>query len=237
MADGDIPWAVGSAWAPCIAEKDGKYYYYFCGKRVDGKSCIGAAVSDYPEGPFVPAAEPMITMEMMETYQIQMSQTIDPSIYQENGETYLLFGNGYAAIAKLTPDMMHIVPETMKNLEGLYDFREAVTVLKRDEIYHFTWSCDDTGSENYHVNYGTSDSLYGPVRFEKTILQKDVQKGVLGTGHHSICKVPGKDAYWIAYHRFGTPLAQYPEGKGFHRETCVAPLEFDEAGKMMEVIV
>lgn len=113
---------------------------------------------------------------MMETYQIQMSQTIDPSIYQENGETYLLFGNGYAAIAKLTPDMMHIVPETMKNLEGLYDFREAVTVLKRDEIYHFTWSCDDTGSENYHVNYGTSDSLYGPVRFEKTILQKDVQK-------------------------------------------------------------
>ena len=93
----------------------------------------------------MPAAEPMITMEMMETYQIQMSQTIDPSIYQENGETYLLFGNGYAAIAKLTPDMMHIVPETMKNLEGLYDFREAVTVLKRDEIYHFTWSCDDTG--------------------------------------------------------------------------------------------
>lgn len=237
MADGDVPWAVGSAWAPCIAEKDGKYYYYFCGKRVDGKSCIGAAVADSPEGPFVPAAEPMITMEMMETYQIQMSQTIDPSIYQENGETYLLFGNGYAAIVKLTPDMMHIVPETMKNLEGLYDFREAVTVLKRDGIYHFTWSCDDTGSENYHVNYGTSDSLYGPVRFEKTILQKDVQKGVLGTGHHSICKVPGQDAYWIAYHRFGTPLTQYPEGKGFHRETCVAPLEFDEAGKMMEVIV
>ena len=31
MADGDVPWAVGSAWAPCIAEKDGKYYYYFCG--------------------------------------------------------------------------------------------------------------------------------------------------------------------------------------------------------------
>ena len=150
MADGDVPWAVGSAWAPCIAEKDGKYYYYFCGKRVDGKSCIGAAVSDYPEGTFVPAAEPMITMEMMETYQIQMSQTIDPSIYQENGETYLLFGNGYAAIAKLTPDMMHIVGDD-ENLEGLYDFREAVTVLKRDEIYHFTWSCDDTGSENYHV--------------------------------------------------------------------------------------
>ena len=47
----------------------------------------------------------------------------------------------------------------------------------------------------------------------------------------------------VPYHRFGivlAPLAQYPEGKGFHRETtetCVAPLEFDEAGKMMEVIV
>ncbi len=237
MADGDVPWAVGSAWAPCIVEKNGKYYYYFCGKRPDGSSCIGVAVADHPAGPFSPAAEPLITMEMMETYHIQMCQTIDPSIYQENGETYLLFGNGHAAIAKLTPDMMHIVPETLKNLEGLYDFREAVTVLKRDGVYHFTWSCDDTGSENYHVNYGTSDSLYGPVQFEKTILQKDVRKGVLGTGHHSICKVPGKDTYWIAYHRFGTPLERYPEGKGFHRETCVAPLEFDKDGKMMDVIV
>lgn len=141
------------------------------------------------------------------------------------------------AVVKLAEDMVHILPETMKHLEGLYDFREAVTVLKRNGLYHFTWSCDDTGSENYHVNYGTSDNLYGPVSFEKVILEKDKRKGVLGTGHHSICKVPDRNEYVIAYHRFGTPLEQYPEGKGWHREICTVPLEFDADGKMRKVIV
>lgn len=234
---GDVPWAVGSAWAPCIAEKDGKYYFYFCGKRKDGKSCIGAAVADHPEGPFTAMPDPMITIEQTAELGVRMSQVIDPSVYEENGQYYLLFGNGEAAVVKLTEDMVHIVPESMKNLEGLKDFREAVTVLKRNGRYHFTWSCDDTGSEDYHVNYGTSDSLYGPVSFEKVILEKDRNKEVLGTGHHSICKVPDRDEYVIAYHRFGTPLEQYPDGKGWHREICTAPLEFDRENKMMKVIV
>ena len=98
---------------------------------------------------------------MMEANRIRMSQTIDPSVYEENGTWYLLFGNGEGAIAKLTEDMKSVCPDTMKNLEGLYDFREAVTVFKKDGLYHFTWSCDDTGSENYHVNYGTAKQLYG----------------------------------------------------------------------------
>lgn len=237
LAAGQVPWAVGSAWAPCIARKNGVYYFYFCGKRADGSSCIGVATAAAPEGPFTAEAEPLLTMELMEEHGIRMSQTIDPSVYEENGTHYLLFGNGAPAVVRLAGDMVHICPETLRNLEGLTDFREAVTVLKRGGMYHFTWSCDDTGSEDYHVNYGTADALYGPVRFEKTILKKDAGRGVLGTGHHSICKVPGTDRYLIAYHRFATPLEQYPEGKGWHREICTAPLEFDEDGKMREVLV
>ena len=237
FAQGQVPWAVGSAWSPCVAQKNGKFYFYFCGKREDGISCIGAAVADHPEGPFTAMPEPMLTIEMVRELGVEMSQVIDPSVYEEDGQYYLLFGNGEAAVVKLAEDMVHILPETMKHLEGLYDFREAVTVLKRNGLYHFTWSCDDTGSENYHVNYGTSDNLYGPVSFEKVILEKDKRKGVLGTGHHSICKVPDRNEYVIAYHRFGTPLEQYPEGKGWHREICTAPLEFDADGKMRKVIV
>lgn len=238
MEKGEVPWAVGSAWAPCIAKKEGKYYFYFCGKRPDGVSCIGVATADRPEGPFHAEKEPLLSLEMMETYGIRMSQTIDPSVYEENGEWYLLFGNGEGAIAKLSADMKSILPDTLKNLEGLKDFREAVTVLKKDDLYHFTWSCDDTGSEEYHVNYGTSEHLYGPVVFEKTILRKDVRRGVLGTGHHSICKLPGKDEYVIAYHRFATPLEKYDcDKKGWNRETCVAPLIFGKDGKIEEVLL
>lgn len=230
-----VPWATGSAWAPCIAQKDGRYYYYFCAKNRDGVSCIGAASADRPEGPFLAEPEPLLTMELMEECGITMSQTIDPSIYMEGETAWILFGNGAPAIARLTADMLHIEKASLRNLEGAYDFREAITVLKRDGIYHFTWSCDDTGSEDYHVNYGTSDSLYGPICYQYPILEKDPARGILGTGHHAIVRLPGKDEYRIAYHRFVTPLGTYTEGLGFHRETCIAPLTFGGDGKMQPV--
>lgn len=50
-------------------------------------------------------------------------------------------------------------------------------------------------------------------------------------------KLPGENAYRIAFHRFATPLEKYPEGKGFHREVCTELLEFDENGKMKPVII
>ncbi len=238
LATDDVPWAVGSAWAPCIAHKNGKYYYYFCGKEADGRSAIGVAVADSPVGPFKAKDKPIITLDITAENGIKMGQTIDPSIYMEGDEVYLLFGNCYGAIVKLTDDMMDIIPETMKNIEGLYDFREAVTVFKRNGLYHFTWSCDDTGSENYHVNYGVSENLYGSVEFKHTILEKEPSKNILGTGHHSITKLPKSDEYVIAYHRFGTPLSKYPEGKkGFYRETCLGKIEFDETGLIKKIII
>ncbi len=237
VSSDQVLWAVGSAWAPCIAKKGSRYYFYFCAKNQEGTSCIGAAVASSPTGPFIAMDAPMVTMEMMGRNGIRMSQTIDPSVYQEDGDYYLLFGNGEAAVARLSDDMVHIEEDTLQNIRGLKDFREAVTVLKRNGMYHFTWSCDDTGSEDYHVNYGVSDSLYGPVTFINTVLEKDAARDILGTGHHSIMKMPETDQYRIAYHRFGTPLDQYQEGKGWHREVCVAPLMFDEDGFMLPVMV
>ena len=103
-------------------------------------------------------------------------------------------------------------------------------------IYHFTWSCDDTGSENYHVNYGTAERLYGPVTYHYPVLEKRPDDGIMGTGHHCIMKEWGKDSYVVAYHRFALPLSAYPEGKGFHRETCIDKVEFDENGMMKKIV-
>lgn len=229
----EVPWAVGSAWAPCIAGKNGRYYFYFCARRADGTSCIGAAVSDSPTGKFLPEPEPFITPELMETLGVRLSQTIDPSVYVEDDKAYMLFGNGRPVIGELECDMVHLKLNTVKNIEGAYEFREAITVLKHGGRYHFTWSCDDTGSENYHVNYGISDYVSGPVEYQYPILEKT--DGTLGPGHHSIVKEPDRDKYIIAYHRFATPLKRYPEGKGFHREVCTAALEFGGDGKMIPV--
>lgn len=224
LASEQVPWAVGSAWAPAMLEKDGMFYYYFCGKRRDGKSCIGAAKSASPIKGFTAEPEPMITPELMEQMGIETGQTIDPSVYKENGETYLLFGNGAAAIVKLQEDCVHAKPETLKIIEGVQDFREAITVFKKDDLYHFTWSCDDTRSEDYHVNYGVSGSLYGPVKYQYTILEKKAEAEILGTGHHCIFK--DDTEYYIGYHRFAKPLEEYPDGKGYHREVCIDKIEF-----------
>lgn len=234
----DVAWATGNAWAPAIASRNGKFYFYFCGKMRNGESAIGVAVADTPIGPFLAESQPLITMEQLKRLGITMGQAIDPSIYvEDNGKPYLLFGNGHAAIVELGEDMISVVEDTMSNLAGLHDFREAVTVLKQGGLYHFTWSCDDTGSEDYHVNYGTSEQLYGPVTYQYPILSKNVEKGMLGTGHHCIFNDSQTGQYQIAYHRFVTPLSRFSSGKGYHREICMDPLLFGKDGLIQPVIL
>jgi beta-xylosidase len=236
LAAGDVAWARGHAWAPAAVRRGGRWYLYFCAKRPDGVSCIGAAVAPGPTGPFVAAAEPLVTPEAAAAAGIRLDQAIDPSVFvDDDGAAYLLFGNGAAAVARLDADMVGFAPAGLRRIEGLCDFREAVSVLKRGGLYHFTWSCDDTGSPGYHVNYGVSASLRGPVEFRRAVLQADPERGILGTGHHSILKLDGRDEYRIAYHRFATPVDAYPDGKGWHREVCIDVLEFGPDGLMRPV--
>lgn len=238
VAGEDVAWAVGSAWAPCIAEKSGKYYFYFCAKDAAGDSHIGVAYAAHPAGPFTAMQKPLITKKMCMERGIAMGQTIDPSVFtDEDGSSYLLFGNGNAAVARLNEDMISLDMSTLANYEGLFDFREAVTVTKRNGTYHFTWSCDDTGSPDYHVNYGTAASIYEPVVYHYTLLKKDEENKILGTGHHCVLHIPDSDEYYIAYHRFYTPLGIFTNGFGFHREICIDKLYFDEkTGLMLPVV-
>lgn len=237
VASEQVPWAVGSAWAPAMFERDGRFYFYFCAKRPDGVSCIGAAVSDSPVRDFRAMSEPLLTLDFVRSRGLAMGQTIDPSIYEdeESGDVWLLFGNGAPEMVKLTDDLCHIVPETLCPLEGLDDFREAVDVKKRGGIYHFTWSCDDTGSPDYHVNYGVSDSLFGPVKTIGPILTKKPEWDILGPGHHAVFREPDEDVWYIVHHRFATPTAAYPGYHGFHREVCVERLRFSPDGYMLPV--
>lgn len=236
VASEEVPWAVGSAWAPAICAKNDKYYFYFCAKRKDQVSCIGVAVADSPKGPFVAMPEPLITPEILEAEGIFVGQTIDPSIFMDDdGSTYLLLGNGDAVIVELEKHMTTIKQNTMKKYENIFEFREAIMVIKRNGLYHFTWSCDDTGSENYHVNYGVSESIFGPITYKYPILTKDSALGILGTGHHTIFKEPNREEYIIAYHRFATPLGQHQGEEGYNREVCMEKLTFDKDGYIEKV--
>jgi len=50
----NIPWAGRQLWEPDVARKNGKYYLYFPLKDQNDTFRIGVAMSDKPEGPFVP---------------------------------------------------------------------------------------------------------------------------------------------------------------------------------------
>ena len=233
----DVAWSVGSAWAPSIEEKNGHYYFYFCAKEPNGESMIGVAVADHPAGPYTAMPEPLMTVAMCREYGVSMGQAIDPSIFtDEDGTSYMLFGNGAAAVVKLNDDMVSCDLDTLTNYYGVTEFREAITVVKRDGLYHFTWSCDDTGSPNYHVNYGTSEDIYGPIDYQYTVLSKNDDLDILGTGHHSMLQIPGEDEYYIAYHRFFMPLGFFSDGTGHHRQTCIDKVTFGADG-LMEVVI
>lgn len=238
------PWAVdGSAWAPTIEKKNDKYYFYYCGKKSGGESAVGVAVADSPAGPYQDMGEPLMTVDMCKAAGVNMGQAIDPSIFTDvDGRSYILFGNGSAAMAELNDDMISIKEGTLKQINGLTDFRESVIVTNVDGKYHWTWTCDDANSPNYHVNYGVSDELIqddGKVNVtlkKKNLLSKNESLGILGSGHQSVLNVQdgdGKQRYFMAYHRFYTPLDIFTEAFGVHRETCIDEIFFDEKGEMV----
>ena len=68
---------------------------------------------------------------------------------------------------------------------------------------YFLWSEDDTRSENYKVRWGTSDSPLGPIRVpaNNIVIAKDPSAGIFATGHNSVIQIPGKDEWYIVYHR------------------------------------
>lgn len=230
--NGTVPWATGNAWAPTIAERDGKYYFYFSGNNpeYDDKT-MGVAVADSPTGPFIAEPEPIVTG----TEDVATSGgSIDPYVLHdpESGDYYLYWGNGSPVYARLNDDMVSVDWSTTTEQHGLTDYREASFVNYRKGVYHMTYSIDDTRSEDYRVGYATGPSPDGPWTYQGVILEKNVEEGLLGTGHSSIVNVPGTDEWYIAYHRFGIP-----DGDGTHREVTIDRLTFDGKTGLMNKVV
>ncbi|KAK1963480.1 family 43 glycosyl hydrolase [Colletotrichum sublineola] len=230
-ANGNVPWAVGNAWAPTIAERNGKYYFYFSGQNAAlNTKTIGVAVADAPEGPFTAEPEAMI----LNNEALTSSQAIDPVAFHDpvSGKYYIYWGNGRPLLAELNDDMVSVNWNTVQAINGLVDFREGLFIVYRNGLYHLTYSIDDTGSENYRVGYATSTSATGPWTYHGVILQKDPSQGILGTGHNSMFNVPGTDSWYIVYHRFAIP-----GGGGYRRETTIDRVTFDfETGLINPVV-
>lgn len=239
-----VKWAYGNAWAPAaieVKQKDGsyKYYLYFsadAGKRKE----IGVAVSDSPTGPFVDSGAPIVSDSPVgHGQQIDVDVFFDP----KSKKHYLYWGNGYMAGAELNDDLLSIKKETIQVMtpEGgtlqTYAFREAPYVFYRKGLYYFLWSVDDTGSPNYHVSYGTASNPLGPIEVatEPNILVQRPDLKIYGTAHNSVLQIPGKDEWYIIYHRINKHYIERDKAPGVHREVCIDRMTFDKQGHILPI--
>jgi beta-xylosidase len=233
----DVSWADRNAWAPCIIEKkikrEYKYYYYFTAAQK-----IGVAVADHPTGPFVDSGKALIDFK---PEGINRGQEIDPEVFfdPKSKKNYLYWGNGYLAVAELNKDMVSIKKESLRVITPDRTFREGATVFYRKGLYYFLWSENDTRDPDYRVRYGTSKSPLGPIEIPKDnlVIAKDPEAGIYGTGHNSVLQIPGKDEWYIVYHRFKWPAGIHMgRAAGFHREVCIDKMEFGAEGSLLPVV-
>ena len=218
------------AWAPCIAEKEGVYYFYYSvGPQNPTPSRIGVAVGDNPAGPFVDSGKPLLTGG-------DGFEAIDPMVFTDpdSGISYFYAGGSAGAtlrVFELNPDMISFAQEV--KVETPPHFTEGVFMHKRQDMYYLSYSNGSTRDASYNVHYATSDNPTGPWNYQGALLKSDNDHK--GPGHHSFLNYPGTDTWFIVYHRWNHQRGNGP----FHatRQVAIDKLEYDTDGLIQPIIM
>jgi beta-xylosidase len=222
-----VKWAWQAIWAPSVVEKEGKYYLLFGANDIQNDNetgGIGIAVSDKPQGPY----RDYLGKPLVGKFH-NGAQPIDQFVFKDKDEQYYLIYGGWkhCNIARLNKDFTGFVSfsdgTTFKEITP-EKYVEGPCMYFRNGRYYFMWSEGGWGGPDYCVAYAISDNPLGPFKRIGKILEQDTAIAT-GAGHHSLVQVPGKDEWYIAYHR-------RPKGETSpnHRETCLEKIEFDVEG-------
>lgn len=154
----DFAWAKGDAYASKVVERNGKFYWYapVTHAAIPGKA-IGVAVADNPTGPFRDArGSALITNEMTTATDIEKDD-IDPTVLiDDDGQTYLFWGNTQCYYAKLKANIIELDGEIKTVV--LPDFAEGAHLHKRDGWYYLSYGYQTPEK----VAYAMSRSIDGP---------------------------------------------------------------------------
>jgi hypothetical protein len=242
----DVAWAGRQMWDTDVAHKNGKYFLYFPAKDKTDIFRIGVAVSNKPEGPFIPEPHPMIG-----------SYSIDPCVFEDtDGQHYMYFGGLWGGqlqryrnnkaqecgtgpaenepalcprVVKMADDMLGFAEEPRDAIildgngkpltAGDHDrrFFEASWMHLYKGKYYFSYSTGNT----HKLCYATGDSPYGPFTYQGIILTP-----VVGwTTHHSIVEINGE--WYLFYHD-----STLSGGKTWLRNIKVTELKFNDDGSI-----
>lgn len=229
-----IKWAKRAMWAPSVIENKGKYFLFFGANDIQNNNeygGIGVAVADKPEGPY----KDHLGKPLVDKFH-HGAQPIDQFVFRDaNGRHYLIYGGWkHCNIARLNDEFTGFIPfedgSTFREITPK-GYVEGPFMFIRNGKYYFMWSEGGWTGPDYSVAYAIADSPFGPFERVGKILQQDPAIAT-GAGHHSVIKIPGKEEWYIVYHR--RPLS---EKDGNSRETCIDRMYFDKNGMIKPVVI
>ncbi len=204
-------------WAPDCVYKDGKYYFYFPARpRGEEKGfAIGVAISERPEGPFMPMMQP-----------VKGIAGIDPCVFiDKDGQGYIYWAGDGLHAAKLQENMLELASEP-EEVQGLPEgFKEGPFLFERDGKYYLTFPWVRENTET--LAYCMGDSPMGPFEYKGIIM--DESPTGCWTNHHSIVQYQGQ--WYLFYHH-----NDYSPTFDKNRSVCVDSLFFNADGTIRQVI-
>lgn len=209
------------AWAPGVAERGGKFYFYYAvGPQGRTPSRIGVAVGAKPEGPFVDSGKPLLTGG-------HGFEAIDPMVFgdPQSGRYYLYAGGSAGAklrVFEMAENMVDLRREIP--VETPPQFTEGPFMHFRKGVYYLSYSHGGWQDASYSVHYATSNTPVGPWRYRGAILTSDEHHK--GPGHHSIFPGLGPDEWYIAYHRWNNVTGNGPY-RGQQRQIAIEVLHHE----------
>lgn len=196
-------WTMGSFWAPEYYHMNGQYYIYYTARRKSDKvSCIGVAVSKYPDRDFVDKG---IIVE-------HGKEAIDAFIVEADGQrymTYKAYGLDQRPIEilakKLSADGLQVEGEAFSLFKdsarvGL----EGQSFVQKDGYFYFFYSagaccglkCD------YNVRVARSKTFRGPYEVYNANPILSEYANWKCAGHGTFVKGAVKNQYYYLYHAY-----------------------------------
>lgn len=228
----DFKWAKADAWASQAIGKDGRFWLYTSVEHDDthpGKA-IGVAVADSPTGPFVDAKGSALITNAMTPKGTHSWEDIDPTVFtDDDGSTWIAWGNRQCYIARLTPDMIGIDGEITEITPP--HFEEGPWLHKRGDLYYLTYASLDRASHtDERISYATAPSIQGPW----------THRGELtGSGANSFTIHPGiaefKGQWYLFLHNAALAIGDQQGAIG-RRAVTVEHLQYEADGRMKPVV-
>lgn len=199
----------GGIWAPDIQKMPDRYLLYFSKSKWGGTwECgIGVARSDRPTGGFSAAKKLFLSSE------IDVENSIDPFVYEEDGHLYLFWGSFHGIYAIQLSDNGLSIAKGAEKVQVAGTLTEGTTIVKHGGYYYLigsAGSCCEGANSTYHLVVARSENLLGPYvnKRDKDAMENNFSgflyksTKVIGPGHCSEWMMDDAGDYWMVYHGY-----------------------------------